>query len=1042
MSNLGRSLLRRHLSLVLLASLAPAASGQGVKLNGPLARPIGGDIRDYALSPDGTRVVYVADQESDDVFELYCAKSSGTGTPLKLAGPRVSGGDVAPGSVQIGLRSRRVVFVGDLDTDGVAELYSVPLGGGTVTKLSGAMVAFGNVLGTPGSVQIDAAEKRVVYLADQDTNEFRELYSVPIGGGPVIKLNPSLPGQVRVFRFRISADGTRVVYWANQANDSSGLFSVPIGGGAAAKLSPQGVPNATDEFLIDSRGGRVLFVGELAPHSRQLFVAPLDGHAPAMSLLPSPVVSATGLSLSADGSRIVCTVVQGRPQMLALTSVPIDGSGVAVTLHAVPFPSNRYASIELTPDGHSVLFEAGPSGGTFELLRAPLDGSSAPVALAETQGSGEPSITPNRQLVVFNGFVNGLAGLFGARIDGSSVPYRIAPSSTSRFAITPDGQRVVFAEYLQSVQAQELFSVPILGGSAPVQLNGALPFHGNVDVSSSNPNGFRIGRSGLVAYLADQNADELFELFSVPADGSAVPRRVSGDLPIGSVEGDVKRLALASDGEHAVYLADEEVEYHNQLFSVRPDGHSPPLALHGPLGANERVYDFALTPDGSRVVYVLQKEAQNLFELRVVPIAGGASTLLVAPSSANPRVLAVSDSHLVFRTSAVTSFALFAVPLDGSSTAVPLQTGLSSVRISMLTPDGQRLVYLADTNADYGDEVYSARLDGSAPPARLDGVQIPSGRVENLVLSSDGTRALFVADAFVDNQFELFSVPVDGSAGPVRLNPLLAANRSVSNFRLEVAGAFAFYASNQDDTEKLELFRVPSDGSAPARKVSAPLVRRGNVAVFVPTPDGSRVVYQADQEVDERFELYSAPSDGAGPVRKLNGALGRGDVGGATFLDEAFVDVCSISPDGARVVFRADAETEGKCELYSAPVDGSGPAIKISAPLLANGTVLSAFRFTPDSKGVVYRAFLGRIGFSDPLHFALFHATLDVPEGAKRVSGIGQTFGYGYEVAFAFAVTPDSGRVLYLLDQETPDVVELFLNMLVRPQAATQARRL
>ena len=62
---------------------------------------------------------------------------------LKLSGEMQAAGDV--GSFIISPDESRVVYVADQQTDEVAELYSVPIGGGTATKLNGIMVGGGDV---------------------------------------------------------------------------------------------------------------------------------------------------------------------------------------------------------------------------------------------------------------------------------------------------------------------------------------------------------------------------------------------------------------------------------------------------------------------------------------------------------------------------------------------------------------------------------------------------------------------------------------------------------------------------------------------------------------------------------------------------------------------------------------------------------------------------------------------------------------------------------------------------------------------------------
>jgi hypothetical protein len=50
---------------------APLAGGASRKLSGPMVG--GGDVRSYALTPDGATAVYSADQDLDEVIEFYRA---------------------------------------------------------------------------------------------------------------------------------------------------------------------------------------------------------------------------------------------------------------------------------------------------------------------------------------------------------------------------------------------------------------------------------------------------------------------------------------------------------------------------------------------------------------------------------------------------------------------------------------------------------------------------------------------------------------------------------------------------------------------------------------------------------------------------------------------------------------------------------------------------------------------------------------------------------------------------------------------------------
>ena len=115
------------------------------------------------------------------------------------------------------------------------ELYSVPLGGGTVTKLNDPLVPAGMYL----LFLISPDSSRVVYRADQQTDEVYELYSVPLGGGTVTKLNDPLVAGGNVWSdFLISPDSSRVIYRADQQTDEvMELYSVPLAGGTVTKLN-------------------------------------------------------------------------------------------------------------------------------------------------------------------------------------------------------------------------------------------------------------------------------------------------------------------------------------------------------------------------------------------------------------------------------------------------------------------------------------------------------------------------------------------------------------------------------------------------------------------------------------------------------------------------------------------------------------------------------------------------------------------------------------------------------------------------------------
>src|SRR5690606_3168558 len=115
---------------------------KNVKLSGDMQPS--GDVDNYLLSPDSRYVVYRADAETDDAYELYSAATTGLAEPQRLSGLLAAG--TAVGRYDITPDSARVVYIAPQETAGVYELYVVDIGGGQATRLNDALPAGGDVV--------------------------------------------------------------------------------------------------------------------------------------------------------------------------------------------------------------------------------------------------------------------------------------------------------------------------------------------------------------------------------------------------------------------------------------------------------------------------------------------------------------------------------------------------------------------------------------------------------------------------------------------------------------------------------------------------------------------------------------------------------------------------------------------------------------------------------------------------------------------------------------------------------------------------------
>jgi hypothetical protein len=157
-----------------------------------------------------------------------------------------------------------------------------------------------------------------------------------------------------------------------------------------------------------------------------------------------------------------------------------------------------------------------------------------------------------------------------------------------------------------------------------------------------------------VVFRARAGSFDPFALYSVPADGSAPPTRISGAGNVLPVAGN-PFVALSPDGTLAIYRADPDLAQVYELFVVPVDGSLPPVKLNPTYTSIEDVTDFQINADGNFVVYLATQDLNFRCELYRVPIDGSAPAFKVSPDPVpGGSVLAdyeitADDSHVVYR---------------------------------------------------------------------------------------------------------------------------------------------------------------------------------------------------------------------------------------------------------------------------------------------------------------------------------------------------------------------------------------------------------
>jgi Tol biopolymer transport system component len=740
------------------------ASAPASKLNAALAA--NGDVHSFALSPDASRVVYLADQDTDNVLELYSAPLAGGGVPVKLfsAQPDES---LTLHPYLISPDGQRVVY---LTTSAYGDHYvyrlrSVPIAGGApALQLNGAHLEYPEEDEDDPQVwayQISPDSRRVVYLTDEDEDDLFELYSTPIdvglGSGRVrrappvgaVKLNRPLPdnGEVgeheeNAFDFGITADGAQVVYRASQETRFvHELYRVPIDRSQGpVRLNPTLVvgstPSDVESFQVSADSAWVVYRADPEIDQDQgLYAVPSDAGAPSVRLDASP-----GGGSGDDGSVDAFALAAGSARVAYLATLDgtsrlfgaaIGGGAGPLELSGALVPGGRVVSFELEPSGGRVVYRADQDEDErYELFSAPLDGSAGAVRLSGTLVPGGDADWCNGELahvtvgsrLVYRADqeVDERIELYSVPTDGSAPPVKLnapfhAGADVGCAVLSPDGSRVVYSADQDTDNVVELYSVPSDGSAAPVKLNPTFVPGRQALAVRITPDGAR------VLYLADQVTDDVFELFSVPIDGSAAALELSGALVAG---GDVQTdFQGSADGAWVVYRADQARNDRQELYAVPSDGSLPAVRLNPGLANDRDVSAFQISPDGARVVYVANQAVAGEQELHGVPIDGSAPAVvlnapLVPLGDVRSFEIDPLSGHVVYVANQLSpTFELFRVPIQGGAEprrvsgpmGVNGDVGFESFRFRT-TPDGRRVVYLADQEVDERTELYSARV--------------------------------------------------------------------------------------------------------------------------------------------------------------------------------------------------------------------------------------------------------------------------------------------------------------------------------------------
>lgn len=867
-----------------------------------------------------------------------------------------------------------LVYLSDASVDERFELFAVPVDGSAgPILLSGTLVEGGDVSVPTGSTalphtafEVSPDSSWVAFLADANVDGVHELLRAPLDGSlpPIVLASPSIQAG-DVFSFAISPDGAFVVALADGAVDERfELWRVPADGSAPPTSISGSLVAGGDvgTYSISADSARLFYLADAVLDGvTELFSTTLATPTPAVRLNPALGAgrNVSSFAASPDGARVVFRADVGTDDVYELHSVPAGG-GPSLRLDSGTTSVGLFGIVL----DQSVVFLQGTTATA--LYSAPLDGSGTPLQLSDP---GENAVkfwtSPDGATVLYSSRAGTqMDSLRAVPIGGGSSLTLATPAGANHVLkwveVAPSGDWLVFT-WEKSVPSggfsfyENIRRVSLAGG--PVLPLTQLEESG----LSFGVTSLRLIDEGRYALYTRTERKDGQRIHVVATDGSGSDQVIacSGRLVLSP---DLSHLAFTSEiGPDARRLTVADSPGTAQWFVGPP-------ALKGAVIGD--VVSFATTPDDLQVVYVTSTaDTPGLAQAFVVGSGGGTQARALWPEDeyyeikSGPILSPRSDrAAFVLRELYQTGVVLRTFPLRGGAPQMaveaPADTGASYGFVQALfTPDGRELVYAA-FEAEHAIALHCVASDGSAAPRRLNGLledrAVTSVSLAGLgdapfALTPDGVRVVYAARATATgiSPENLFSVHLELGAEPVRLSDFdHASTRVYTNWRITPDGSRVAYIAEVSSGSGA-LFSVPVDGGASPVRLSPTPVAGGSVLGYgaqggfrrhtALTGDGSRVLYLADQDVDERVELYSVPLDGGAPSVKVSGTLiPGGDVS----------PLLELTPDSTRVLFRADKGIDGTPELYSAPVDGSALPVRLS------GTTIGPVVSYPDSSGV------------------------------------------------------------------------------------------
>jgi hypothetical protein len=376
-------------------SAAPTQLSSGLGIGSP-----NDGVTGFAISPDSTRVIFIADTNSTTGTDtdFFTVPIDGSVLPAVKLNVNAPAPVTAYGFTPDGTTA--AFFAPDTATAQSVEVHAAPADGTgpdrQLSDVASTLPGLGNVV----TADFSPDSQWTTYAADDQVDDLFQWFSVPIAAaGPGLdnQLSNAITG---VALHEISDDNTTVAYTGDDI--TSGIlevFTVPIGGGVPTRLNPPGMLGAGVTDIEISQNS--IWVAYLAEGNTagivEVYAAALGVQFSGTRLnfpLVAPQTAGNSLNIGPDSFTVLYEADQRLAGTTELFNVPIVG-GASTLLHQLTPPADAgFFTGSGTPIiGRRALYPI--FGATVDLFSVPFDGSEPFVQLNDPLVGGD---------ALFNGF--------------------------------------------------------------------------------------------------------------------------------------------------------------------------------------------------------------------------------------------------------------------------------------------------------------------------------------------------------------------------------------------------------------------------------------------------------------------------------------------------------------------------------------------------------------------------------------------------------------------------------------------------------------